>query len=132
MHACVTYGGVESWYVREGKTAFNDRMSFSIYAGSLARILCGPVALPLRLFRPQFGGTAQPGRLLARSRFQTRTAFSAFHSNLTIVQTLQKLLMRRGHKVIVDNTVAAALCDADAGPFDLVYYDFGLPDSSGV
>jgi hypothetical protein len=43
MHACVTYGGVESWYVREGKTAFNDRMSFSIYAGSLTRILCGPL-----------------------------------------------------------------------------------------
>jgi signal transduction histidine kinase len=45
--------------------------------------------------------------------------------------TLEKLLQRRGHAVTSAGTAATALACADAGQFDLVISDIGLPDKTG-
>ncbi len=52
--------------------------------------------------------------------------------HVSTLQALRELLRRDGHEVTTVETVAAALAAADAGTFDLVISDLGLPDGSGM
>lgn len=45
--------------------------------------------------------------------------------------SFQSLLERRGHRITVASTVAEACAKADAGEFQLLISDIGLPDGSG-
>jgi CheY-like chemotaxis protein len=47
------------------------------------------------------------------------------------LETLARLLRKRGHQVVTASTVEAALALASPG-FDLVISDIGLPDGTGV
>lgn len=48
------------------------------------------------------------------------------------LRVLTRLLTRAGHRVVNASTVASALAAAEAGTFDLVISDLGLPDGTGV
>ncbi len=45
---------------------------------------------------------------------------------------MKRLLIRAGHHVVTASSVAAAVAAAEAGQFDLVISDLGLPDGTGL
>jgi signal transduction histidine kinase len=71
--------------------------------------------------QPSSGRTDGPGRrlLLVEDHESTR-------------QALGKLLQKRGYEVVTAGSVAQALACAEAGRFDLVISDLGLPDGDGA
>ena len=52
--------------------------------------------------------------------------------HIDTAKVMARLLRVLGHRVTVAHTVADGLCAADAGRFDLVVSDLGLPDGSGL
>ncbi|HEX8310666.1 MAG TPA: PAS domain S-box protein, partial [Chthoniobacteraceae bacterium] len=48
------------------------------------------------------------------------------------ITVLRRLLIRAGHTVVTASSVAAAVAAAEAGQFDVVISDWGLPDGTGL
>jgi PAS domain S-box-containing protein len=48
------------------------------------------------------------------------------------LRLMARLLKGLGHEVMTANTIAAALAEVEAGGFDLIVSDIGLPDGSGL
>ena len=48
------------------------------------------------------------------------------------VAVLRRLLTRAGHDVVTAGSVSAAVAAADAGQFDGIISDLGLPDGTGL
>lgn len=90
------------------------------------------VELPGAIERPTgVGGTASPWPGPNSSpRKPLRLLLVEDHENT--LQTLLRLLQGDGHSVTTATTLGEALAAAEAGEFDLVVSDLGLPDGTGI
>jgi signal transduction histidine kinase len=118
-----------------------SRMMVDLHAGSISAASDGrdrgtaiTITLPL-LPVEALGGLAEsppPGPLAPVARFADRPCrILLVEDHPSTAHTLSQLLVRRGYRIVVANSLAGARACAESEIFDVLISDIGLPDGTG-